>query len=99
MSDNWSLAGWQGISLRTPPDWNLVGVSGDETKGYFRVDAPESASVEVRWTALKQPPADLTARANEFLDAIAKTAKKRRVAFSSKVKPRKQTPAEETHGG
>jgi len=99
MPENWSVVGWQGVALRTPPDWNLVGVTGDEKKGYFRVDSPSSASLEVRWTALRQPPRDLAARAEEFLTALKKVGRKRKVAFVSKVRPRKPTEAEARHGG
>ncbi|MDO8589548.1 MAG: hypothetical protein Q7T82_21195 [Armatimonadota bacterium] len=98
MSDNWSVVGWQGVSLRAPSDWNLVAVSGEENKGYFRVDSPSSSAVEVRWEAAKQAP-DLDAKADIFLDALGKTARKKRISFSSRVKSRKPTPAEEKYGG
>lgn len=99
MSDNWSAVGWQGVSLRVPPDWNLVGVNGDVHKGYFRVDSPENASVEVRWSVLQQEPTDLSSRGEEFLGSMRKTAKKRKIQFSGKVKSRKPTQAEQLHGG
>ena len=92
------MAGWQGVSLRTPSDWNLVAVSGDEKKGYFRVDSPSSSAVEIRWEAAKQAP-DLDTRVNVFLDALGKTARKKRLTFSSRVKSRKPTQAEEKYGG
>jgi hypothetical protein len=98
MSDKWSTIGWQGVSLLVPPDWNPVAVSGDEAKGYFRVDSPSGAAIEVRWESLKQAP-DVDARVNEFLDALSRAAKKRKVPFSSRVKSRKQTQSEVDHGG
>ncbi|MDO8683046.1 MAG: hypothetical protein Q7N50_06160 [Armatimonadota bacterium] len=87
------------MSLRTPPDWNLVAVSGDENKGYFRVDSPTSAAVEVRWSILQKPPDNLNARAEEYLETLRKAARKRKISFSAKVKSRKPTPAEENFGG
>ena len=98
MSDKWSTVGWQGVSLLVPPDWNLVAVSGEEAKGYFRVDSPDASAIEVRWESLKEVP-DVDARIDGFLDALSSAAKKRKIPFSSKVKSRKQTQSEADHGG
>jgi hypothetical protein len=98
MSDKWSTIGWQGISLTAPPDWNLVAFSGEENKGYLRVDSPELTAIEVRWESLKEAP-DIDARINSFLDSLSAAAKKRKLKFSSRVKSRKLTKTENVHGG
>lgn len=92
------MVGWQGVSLRTPPDWNLVGVGGDEKRGYLRVDGPSSMAVEIRWEAMNRVP-DLDGRIDHVLDALEKAARKRKLGFSSRIKTRKPTPAEDRYGG
>jgi hypothetical protein len=98
MSDKWSTVGWQGVSLLVPPDWNLVAVSGEEAKGYFRVDSPEAAAIEVRWESMSKTP-DVDARVDGFLQALSSAAKKRKIQFSSRVKSRKLSEFETKHGG
>jgi len=90
--------GWQGIVLLVPRDWSLVAVSGDHKKGYFRVDGPYSTSAEVRWAATKSAP-DLTAKAREFLRELERACRKRRIAFTSRIKKRALTESEIKTGG
>ena len=48
MVEKMAAVGWQGITLNVPSDWALVGVDGDQRKGYFRVDSPVASVIEVR---------------------------------------------------
>lgn len=82
-----ATVGWQGITLKVPADWSLVGVSGDDKKGYFRVDGPIAAALEVRWSSAAGKPPDLMAKGREFMSTLEKSCKKGRVKFSSKIKP------------
>lgn len=77
---------WQGVSLRVPEDWSLVGVSGDDKKGYYRVDSPKSSALEVRWEKAFGKPPDLKAKAKDFLAGFEKTCRKRKIQFSNKIK-------------
>jgi len=83
-----TIVGWQGITVETPDDWGLAAFSGDAEKGYFRVDSPLAAAVEIRWAPVKSTP-DLVARANEFLSLMAQTRRKRKAKFTSKVEAKK----------
>ena len=87
MSSKMAAVGWQGIIVQAPADWSLVGISGDEKKGYFRVDSPVSSALEVRWSAAYGRRPDLEARAMEFLAGLEKNCKKKRIKFTSKLKP------------
>ena len=98
MRKDWSAVGWQGVSTLVPSDWSLVGVSGDRSRGYFRADGPGVGAVEVRWAAQASSP-DLESRAEQYLKNLERTAKKRKFRFTSKIKPRKPTPAETRNGG
>lgn len=84
-----ATAAWQGIALNVPADWSLVGVSGDDKKGYFRVDGPVAAAVEVRWSSAMGKPPDLEAKGREFLATIERSSKKNRVPYSGKIKSEK----------
>lgn len=98
MRKDWSDIGWQGVSLVAPPDWNLVAMSGERKRGYFRVDGPADRGVEVRWFEMPKPavPAD---RAETYLENLKKATRKKRISFSSRVNPRKPTDIEERTGG
>jgi len=98
MIREFGAVGWQGIVLRVPKDWSLVGVSGDEKKGYFRVDSPYASAAEVRWTEARKMP-DLEQKAREFLRELERATKKRRMSFTSKIKRRPPTDAEIKTGG
>ena len=83
---------WHGVSLATPDDWSLVGVSGDKNKGYFRADGPEASAVEVRWSPAQGRAPDLAAKVRELLAGLENSARKKRQPFSSKVKSDKSSP-------
>ncbi|MCX8053305.1 MAG: hypothetical protein N3B12_05820 [Armatimonadetes bacterium] len=86
MSEKWATAAWHGISLRVPTDWSLVGVSGDEKKGYMRVDGPIASALEVRWSTAGGRPPNLMAKGREFLSTLEKGARKKPFKFTSKIK-------------
>lgn len=86
MAEKMSTVGWQGITFKVPPDWSLVGVSGDEKKGYFRVDSPIASALEVRWSAALGKAPELMAKAREFISTMEKSCKKSKLKFSSKLK-------------
>jgi len=86
MSEKWATAAWQGISLKVPADWSLVGISGDEKKGYLRVDGPIASALEVRWSSAAGKPPDLLAKGREFLSTLEKSSRKKSVKLASKIK-------------
>lgn len=86
MSEQFAAVGWQGITLKTPADWSLVGVSGDQKKGYFRADGPIASAVEVRWSRAAGKTPDLMAKGREFLATLEKASSKKKVKFSSKLR-------------
>ncbi len=86
MSIEMTTVGWQGITIDVPQDWSLVGVSGDEKKGLFRVDGPFASGMEVRWQTAYAATPDLEARIKSFLRDLEKSAKKSKSDFSSKLK-------------
>lgn len=86
-----AAVGWQGITIKVPADWSLVGVNGDGRKGYFRVDGPVASAVEVRWSQALGKAPDLLARGREFLSTLEKACRKKRIKFSSKIKPEKNS--------
>lgn len=88
MSEKIATIGWQGITLKAPEDWSLVGVSGDDKKGYFQVDGPISSALQVKWSPALGKKPDLMARAREFLSTLEKSRKKQK--FSSTVKEDKR---------
>lgn len=81
-----STVAWHGISLKVPADWSLVGVSGDEKKGYFRVDSPVASTLEVRWQAVMEKSPDLMVRARQFLSELERGCRKKKIRFTSKLK-------------
>jgi hypothetical protein len=89
MAEKMATAAWQGIALKVPADWSMVGISGDEKKGYFRVDGPVAAALEVRWSQALGKSPDLEAKGREFLATIEKSCKKGRVPYSGKIKAEK----------
>ncbi|MCE5199658.1 MAG: hypothetical protein ABFD54_11790 [Armatimonadota bacterium] len=86
MAKKLAAVGWQGITLKVPEDWSLVGVDGDAKKGYFRVDGPVASALEVRWSSALGKKPDLLVKGREYLSGLEKTHRKKRLKFSSKVK-------------
>lgn len=86
MPEKMATVGWQGITFKVPEDWSLVGVNGDEKKGYFRVDGPIASALEVRWSSALGKPPELMAKGREFLSRLEKSSRKSRIKFSSKIK-------------
>lgn len=44
------LVGWQGVTARTPADWNLGALGGDVRSGYLRVDDEHMPRLEIKWS-------------------------------------------------
>lgn len=80
------IVGWQGVSLQVPPDWSITGFQGDAKEGYLRVDAPGSLVAEVRWAQAKRQ-VDIRKRLDRYLDIVERQAKKRKVAFTGRIRP------------
>lgn len=87
MAEVLTPVGWQGITLKAPEDWSLVGVSGDDKKGYFRVDSPIASALEVRWSPAFGKVPDLMDSAREFILGLEKNCRKKKIKFTSKIKP------------
>lgn len=79
---------WCGISVTTPDDWGLAAASGENDKGYLRVDSPMATIAEIRWSAAKTAP-DLASRAHQLLGTLRTAAKKHKIEFTSKVDVKK----------
>jgi len=86
MAEKMATVGWQGITLKVPADWSLVGVSGDEKKGYFRVDSPIASALEVRWSASLGKAPELMAKGREFLSTMERSCRKSKLRFVSKIR-------------
>jgi len=92
MTENNAPVGWQGIVLDAPADWSLVAVSGDDKKGYFRVDSPIASAVEVKWERASGKAPDLMVKGREFLSTIEKSLRKKKIKFSKDIKQDKSDP-------
>lgn len=77
--------GWQGVSLRVPPDWSVTGFQGDAKEGYLRVDSPGSLVAEVRWAQARKR-VDVRKRLDAYLNLVERQAKKRKVPFTGRIK-------------
>lgn len=74
------LLGWQGVTLMTPADWNPASYGGDWDKGHLRVDDEDGPRLELRWETPRKS-VDLARSVDDFLDALAKKAKKEKRGF------------------
>jgi hypothetical protein len=45
----WERFGWQGVTGRVPPEWNIGAIGGDYVQGYLRLDEAEYPRLEVKW--------------------------------------------------
>jgi len=86
MSEGWSTIAWEGVSVRVPTDWSLVGVSGDAHKGYLRVDSPGTSVLEMRWLKAGNKPPELMAKGRELLSNLEKSCRKKGTKLASKIK-------------
>jgi hypothetical protein len=82
------LIGWQGLTVRVPESWDLTGFSGDDASGYVRIDDGEQEqAVEIKWATepkrAKTAP-DVTVRRESYFRALRTTAKKKRLALTTK---------------
>ena len=85
--------GWQGITLRVPQDWSLVGFGGEEKAGSLRLDSGDAQgrvrSVELRWAHTKgrQTVKDLEARVAPLLKRAERSGKKAGMRAETETKP------------
>ncbi|MDI6826859.1 MAG: hypothetical protein QME62_00065 [Armatimonadota bacterium] len=80
-----TLVGWQGVVAEVPCDWSLASIGGDEKSGYFRIDSPNTLSLEVKWfTGFEQ--IDVRGRLEGFMKDLSRKARKRKVGFEYKIK-------------
>jgi len=86
MPEKTALVGWQGITVEAPDDWSLVGVSGDEKKGYFRVDSPVASALEVKWELATGKKPDLMVKAREYVSTIEKSVRRKKAKFTKDLK-------------
>ena len=54
----WKTVGWQGLTVQTPPAWNLVGYGGDAKAGNLRLDNGELGAqgvlgMDIRWIPVR----------------------------------------------
>lgn len=87
MPEPMATVAWHGVSVTVPADWSLVGVSGDEKKGYLRIDSPIASALEVRWSAAQGKAPDLMVKGREFLSNLEKSCRKNKTKFDKKIRP------------
>ncbi len=77
-----ALFGWQGITLRIPPDWNLGRVDGNYQSGYARLDDDQIVRAEVEWREGKKRQLSVEALVDRYVEGLEKKAKKTDLPFS-----------------
>ena len=89
----WKTVGWQGLTLQTPPAWNLVGYGGDTKAGNLRLDNGELQAqgvlgMDIRWIPVKGKvsDADLEKRLRQYLDSVEKSAKRQKISTAVQIK-------------
>jgi hypothetical protein len=85
--ENWVTIGWQGITLRVPEDWFPAALGTERASGYLRVQNPEGLSLEVKWSSPKGT-VDLDAQLANYRKTLARAARKRKLDFDWKDKPK-----------
>lgn len=69
------LAGWQGVTVEIPQDWNISAISGDEKAGYIRFDDEAMPRLEIKW-ASESGFVDLNKVIDKYLGDVQKARKK-----------------------
>lgn len=89
----WKVIGWQGLTVQTPPTWNLVGYGGDAKAGNLRLDNAELQAqgvlgMDIRWIPVKGKvsDADLEKRLRQYLDSVEKSAKRQKLSAMVQIK-------------
>jgi hypothetical protein len=70
-----ALAGWQGMTIEMPEDWNLGSISGDPKGGYLRYDDDNMPRLEIKWS-VETGFVDLNKVIDKYLREIEKGHKK-----------------------
>ena len=85
--------GWQGVTLQTPAEWNLVAYGGDPKMGTLRIDNSNepgqgALGIELRWSQVKGKitDADLEKRLDQYFVGITKSAKRQKIITETKSK-------------
>ncbi|MBM3278022.1 MAG: hypothetical protein FJY95_08065 [Candidatus Handelsmanbacteria bacterium] len=78
-----TLFGWQGITLRVPPDWNLGRVDGDYKSGYARLDDDQIVRAEVEWREGAKRQLSVEQLVDRYLGGLEKKAKKAGMSFAA----------------
>lgn len=73
----WTDFGWAGIKLEIPSNWELSGLSGDEKKGYLRLDDETTPRLELKWSESKQKKPDLHRVLDDYFKLIRKNFKRK----------------------
>ncbi len=73
----WTTLGWSGITLKTPADWELSGLSGDDKSGYLRLDDAEMPRLELKWSESKKKKPDLQRVLDEYFKLVRKNYKRK----------------------
>ena len=89
----WKVVGWQGLTVQTPPAWNLVGYGGDAKAGNLRLDNGELEAqgvlgMDIRWIPVKGrvTDTDLEKRLRQYLDTVEKSAKRQKISAVVQIK-------------
>ncbi len=78
----WTLFGWQGITLQVPADWNLGRVDGDYKSGYARLDDDQIVRAEVEWREGKKRQLPIEQLVDRYVAGLEKKAKKSDLPFA-----------------
>ena len=79
--------GWQGIVAEVPADWSLAAINGDEKGGYFRANSTGTLMLEAKWSKATRE-VDLHSKLEGYLNDLKRRARKRKVEFEHKIKPK-----------
>ncbi len=92
-TSDWQTFGWQGITVRVPPDWNPSALSGSHDEGYFRLDGPDQPRLEVKWAASRSF-VDIDRVVERYLKSVTKGREGRNVRVDAKAKLSVKMPKE-----
>jgi hypothetical protein len=73
----WTILGWSGITVETPADWELSGLSSDDKSGYLRLDDPQMPRLELKWSQSNQKKPDLQRILDDYFKLVRKNYKRK----------------------
>lgn len=71
----WHLVGWDGITARVPPDWDLGAISTEEKGAYLRFDDQDGPRLEIKWSS-PDGFVDLDKMVDTYLKQIGRSRKR-----------------------